>query len=750
MSAASGNGNRPAYAHTLPNSAATHWEILEKHLQEVGQLAECFAVSFGAGEWGALLGLCHDLGKHSAAFQNYLLTTADPDAGAGDCYSGRVDHSTFGARYVAEVIGGHRGQLLAYCIAGHHAGLPDGASDEEDGQKGTLRYRLNGDLYSIPEVIHPGPRLQAPSLRIVHGAKGLSGFQLSVFVRMLFSCLVDADRLATEHFCDPEQAIRRTQRRPTVVELKRELDSFLALKQSSVEPTQVNRLRAGVLDQCHRAAQLPPGFFSLNVPTGGGKTLSSLAFALDHASRFDLRRVIFAIPFTTIIEQTADAFRTALGPFAEQGVIEHHTNIDPRRDTRSNQFGTENWDGPVVVTTNVQFFESLFASSAGSCRKVHRLARSVIVLDEAQTLPVELLEPALAALNELVRNYGCSIVLCTATQPALERRPGFDLGIANVRQIVEDATTLFQTLRRVEVHYVGLLRDEQIVHRLVAESSVLCIVNNRAHAARLYDRLAEVSDPRCCFHLSTRMCGKHRRKVLAAIRRRLKAGNTCRVVSTQLVEAGVDLDFSAVYRASAGFDSIAQAAGRCNREGLLDLGHAYVFDSEELPPAGLLRDAAQAGRELIGKYPDPIAPASIEAYFRLFYWSQKHGWDKWKVMPLLATDLKAPFLTIQFRTAASRFKIIRDEQAPILIPYDAAARRMWTALSRGKVEFIPQRQLQPYLVSVYKPLLQELQSKGAIVEHDSGVWLLLNETGYSEKKGLTPETHGFNPALLEV
>src|SRR5271166_1875262 len=344
MSAAIGNGDRPAYAHTLPDSAATRWEPLEKHLQEVGRLAESFAVPFGAAEWGAILGLCHDLGKYSSAFQNYLLSTADPDAGAGDSCAGRVDHSTFGARYVAEGIGGHRGQLLAYCIAGHHAGLPDGASDEEDGQKGTLRYRLNGSLYSIPEVVHPGPRLQAPGLRIVHGANSLSGFQLSLFVRMLFSCLVDADRLATEHFCDPEQANRRTQRRPTMVELKRALDGFLALKQSSVEPTQVNRLRAGVLDQCRKAAQLPPGFFSLNVPTGGGKTLSSLAFALDHASLFDLRRVIFAIPFTSIIEQTADAFRAAFGALAEQGLIEHHTNIDPHRDTRSNQFGTENWD----------------------------------------------------------------------------------------------------------------------------------------------------------------------------------------------------------------------------------------------------------------------------------------------------------------------------------------------------------------------------------------------------------------------
>jgi CRISPR-associated endonuclease/helicase Cas3 len=303
---------------------------------------------------------------------------------------------------------------------------------------------------------------------------------------------------------------------------------------------------------------------------------------------------------------------------------------------------------------------------------------------------------------------------------------------------------------RVEIHHAGVLSDELLVQRLAAEASVLCIVNTRAHAARLFDRIAEVSDPASCFHLSTWMCGRHRRNVIAAIRQRLKERAPCRVISTQLVEAGVDLDFPIVYRAPAGFDSIAQAAGRCNREGILDVGHTYVFETAELPPPGLLRDAAQAGKELMGKYSDPIAPKAIEAYFRLFYWSQKHKWDKYEVLPALAADLRSPFLAIQFRTAASRFRIIRDEQAPILIPYDNVSRTLWAELNRGTVEFLPQRQLQPYLVSVHPRLLQRLQGKGLVMEHDSGIWLLLNDAAYSDKKGLTPEAHGVDPALLTV
>jgi CRISPR-associated endonuclease/helicase Cas3 len=504
-----------------------------------------------------------------------------------------------------------------------------------------------------------------------------------------------------------------------------------------------------VLEHCRDAAIQSPGFFSLNVP-GAGKTISSLAFALAHAVKNDLRRVLVAIPFTSIIEQTADVYREALGPFAATALVEHHTNLQPTHDTRSNQLGTENWDAPLIVTTNVQLFESLFAYRTTACRKLHNLARSVIVLDEAQTIPVELLRPALAALRELIFNYGCSVVLCTATQPALEWRGDFEIGLQSVHPIIPDAAPLFHALRRVEVRTLGKLTDEQLAGRLSREKAVLCIVNTRKHASRLYDHVAALSTRGECFHLSTWMCGAHRRTVLKTIRRRLKSKQPCRVISTQLVEAGVDLDFPVVYRAEAGFDSIAQAAGRCNREGLLDIGLTYIFETEEKPPAGLLRTAAVAGKELISHHPDPLAPEAIEAYFRLLYWTQKKHWDKRQVMEKMQFDWGRGRALLQFREVARAFRMIEDDQQVVLVPCYKKAAVLWNELMARKVPFVLQRALQPYLVSVRKDAVQQMYSRGFVTEHESGVWLPLNRSLYSAGKGLDPASYKLDESLWSV
>jgi len=738
------------FAHSLPGCPAAEWEPLETHLERVATLAATFAAAFDAASWGYILGRCHDLGKYSAAFQEYISQTGDADAGASEGAGGRVDHSTFGARYVAEKIGKHRGQLLAFCIAGHHSGLPDWASDEDTGQRGTLSFRLNHKL--IPDVHCPEKELDSAGLVVPIHPDGDFGFQIAFFTRMIFSCLIDADRLATEEFCDPDQARLRAGTKPFLPELKSALDSFLWQKQSEAPITTVNRVRAEVLSQCRVAATKALGFFSLHVPTGGGKTLSSLAFALDHAIYHTLRRVVVAIPFTSIIEQSADVYRTALGAFADRGLIEHHTNLSPSSDTRANQLGSENWDAPLIVTTNVQLFESLFAAAATPCRKLHRLARSVIVLDEAQTIPVELISPALGALRELVLNYGCSVVLCTATQPALEKREDFEIGLDRVRHIIEQPEPMFDALRRVTIDNVGHLTTEDLIGRLAGEGSVLCIVNTRAEAANIFEMLqGAVTDPATCFHLSTWMCGQHRRETLSQIRSDLQSGKRCRVVSTQLVEAGVDLDFPVVYRAGTGFDSIAQAAGRCNREGLLpQAGRVYVFEGDELPPPGLLRDAAQAGKELMPRYPDPMSPDAIRAYFQFLYWSRKHAWDKCQVLPALAVEGRELFLPLQFRTAASRFKMIRHEQIPILVPYDQNSCTMRDQLLKSADVYISQRRIQPYLVSVHRPLLRALEEKTLVVEHASGVWLLMNLAAYSPRKGLSAGATGSDPTLLMI
>jgi len=580
---------------------------------------------------------------------------------------------------------------------------------------------------------------------------GDAGFQVAFFIRMLFSCLVDADRTATEGFCDPGRAAMRRRQKPSIRELASTLDEYIKHKQAEATPTVVNHVRAVGLSDCLAAIHLPPGFFSLALPTGGGKTYSSLAFALHHAVKHGLRRVIVAIPFTSIIEQTADAFRMALGALAERGIIEHHSNIETTKNTLQNALAAENWNAPLIVTTNVQLYESLFAAATTPCRKLHRIARSVIVLDEAQTIPVEFLRPTLAALKELVSHYGCTVVLCTATQPALERRDNFTIGLDNVRPIIRDAPKLFKALKRVEVTQLGRITDDDLVGRLARETTVLCVVNSRPHAASLYDALVHDydHDAATCFHLSTFMCAEHRRARLVEIRSRLKNQMPCRLVSTQLIEAGVDIDFPVVYRAPAGFDSIAQAAGRCNREGLLACGQAYIFDTDSSIPAGLFRHAAQTARELFNRYPDPLLPDAIEAYFRLFYWSQEACWDKCDVFGRLSDDLRQRQLLLNFRSAAARYQIIRDEQAQILVPYDDTALRLRDRLGRGDVlDFAMRRTCQRYLVGVHANLLTTLLARGVLLEHDSGVYVLANEHAYSSQKGLTFDAIGLDPALL--
>jgi CRISPR-associated endonuclease/helicase Cas3 len=739
------------YAHS---AAEGEWETLDRHLSEVAHSAAEYAAVFGAREWGDVLGQCHDLGKASDAFQTYLRQSQlreSQDAGAENLESKdasirRVDHSTFGARYVMQQARVKLfGELLAYCIAGHHAGLADAVATDDANGGAALRSRLDPLQRVIPIVDDPGVTLPALTVPFLLKQDDLA-FPLAFFSRMLFSCLIDADRSCTEAFCNPSAEQERSAPRPSLAELRAQLDIYLGELKQHADASPVNDVRRGVLQECCEAAALAPGFFSLQVPTGGGKTLSSLAFALRHAEGRH-RRVIVAIPFTSIIEQTADVYRRALGTTAARGIVEHHTNLQPERDTRANQLATENWDAPLVVTTNVQFFESMFAAATTPCRKLHRLAKSVIILDEAQTLPVELLAPSLRALRELVERYGCSVVLCTATQPALHRREGFACGIENVRPIISNPQELFDRLRRVEVHHAGKLSDGELVTRLAAETKVLTVVNTRSHAATLFTELRTRVEADSCFHLSTLMCGAHRRMILKRIRGSVKNGS-CRVVSTQLIEAGVDLDFPVVYRAEAGFDSIAQAAGRCNREGrLTGLGQTYVFEAETPPPPGFLRNAAHTARELFPRHPDPLAPCAVEAYFRLHYWKSADQLDKHEVLSQLSVDLARGQSCFQFREVAARYRLIRDTQKPVLVPYGARARKYLCALGDGRIPFIPQRDLQPFLVSIPERSIRALEAQGVARAHESGVWLLLRPDAYDRQMGLKLDSIGLDASL---
>jgi CRISPR-associated endonuclease/helicase Cas3 len=479
----------------------------------------------------------------------------------------------------------------------------------------------------------------------------------------------------------------------------------------------VNDRRAAILGHVRGQAKSDPGLFSLTVPTGGGKTLTSLAFALDHAVAHGLDRVIYVIPFTSIIEQTARVFREALGDLGEAAVLEHHsafdwdervrlTAADGRDGEAELRLAMESWDKPIVVTTAVQFFESLFSNRPTRCRKLHSIARSVVILDEAQQLPLPLLRPCVAALDELARNYRTSVVLCTATQPAIvedEALPngGFGGGLRDVRELAPDPPRLYEAFRRVTVEHAGALDDARLADRLRAEEQVLCIVNSRAHARALYDAIADADGAR---HLTTLMCARHRSKVLAEIRQDLVEGRPCRLVATSLIEAGVDIDFPTVYRAEAGIDSIAQAAGRCNREGRRrrEDSRVFVFATDRRAPPELAQFAA-IGRSVLRRHRgDPLSLDAVDAYFRDLYWIKESGTaselDRHGIIDRLHE--RARTLEFDFEAVARDFRMIEDGMAPVIVPWDEAAEDALRDLEHAERVGRIARRLQPYIVQV--------------------------------------------------
>jgi CRISPR-associated endonuclease/helicase Cas3 len=741
------------FAHSTSSNDKSDWQALSEHLTNVGALAANHAHVFMGQDLARVAGLLHDLGKYSDDFQRRI---------AGDAI--RVDHATRGAMVAIErykLVG----MLIAYGIAGHHAGLANG---HEGIERNSLRERLRG--VGLPplkpdwlrEVVLPEP-VTLPKL-VPH--KERSMFQFAFLARMLFSCLVDADYLDTEAFYDrvapPGQPNDRSASRalelPCLKALRDRLDAHLA---GFVADSDVNRVRADVLSYTRQAARHAPGLFSLTVPTGGGKTLASLAFALDHAIKHGLRRVIFVIPFTSIVEQNAGVFRSALGDLGEAAVLEHHSAFVaaplPRSDAERYQareklrLSMENWDAPIVVTTAVQFFESLFAARPSQCRKLHNIAGSVIILDEAQTLPIKLVRPAVAAIDELARNYRSSIVLCTATQPALNApdfRGGFDKD--QVRELAPNPPELFRRLDRVRVRHIGTLDDDTLAAQLRDRSQVLCIVNNRRHARALYKALADRSGAR---HLTTLMCAKHRSQVLAEVRVRLKAGEPCRLVSTSLIEAGVDISLPTVYRAEAGLDSVAQAAGRCNRNGerAAELSEVRVFataNSDWAPPPEL-RQFAQAAQEVMRQpqfRDDPLSPPAIEAYFRLLYWQR--GDKELDAANLLGLCEESRIDSLPLETLAAKFRMIDTLQMPVIVPFNDEARRSIESLRYAEKSGGLARKLQPYLVQLPRNGFNALREAGAVQPVAPERWgeqfmELVNMDIYSREFGIWWETPSF-------
>jgi CRISPR-associated endonuclease/helicase Cas3 len=716
---------REFYAHSTDSPQKSDWQPLADHLIAVGRRARAAAEVFGAGALAEVTGLLHDLGKYTDGFQARLEGKAP-----------KLDHATHGAR---EVLARYSqvaplAQLLAYCIAGHHAGLANGA-DGENGRT-SLADRL---AKKLPELhCHWRAELALPALEEIKAAFRLKltpdrvGFQLAFFVRMLFSTLVDADYLDTESFYRRVSGGElRDQPPPIRLEALRErLNAHLEQLRAHGGAGTVQQLRQSVLDEVRARANLGPGLFSLTVPTGGGKTLTSMAFALDHAIAHGLRRIIYVIPYTSIIEQNAAEFRRAFGELGDAAVLEHHSALvdNPTQSPEARKkldLSMENWDAPVIVTTAVQFFESLFADRPSRCRKLHNVAGSVIVLDEAQTLPPAVLRPCVAALNELSLNYRTSIVLCTATQPALREEDGFTDGFVDVRELVADPPALYKRLHRVNVRGVEVLDDEALTQKLQSRPQILCIVNTRRHARQIFERIAQCDG---AIHLSTMMHARHRSAVLSDVRRRLRDGVACRVVSTSLIEAGVDVDFPVVLRAEAGLDAIAQAAGRCNREGKrrAEDSEFLVFSSPEHTPPKELERYAHAFRTVARQHRDDLlGPAAVHAYFQEMYWQNgDNGLDKAGLMALLRSCRHD---NLPLATLAARFRMIESPLQPVVVPFvvtdsgsvvnsDAVIRQLDALSGRAPVANIGAlaRSLQPYLVPLPEGALANLRSIGAV------------------------------------
>ena len=745
------NDVQPFIAHIRSENGHVVLHDLKDHLVEVSVLAADFAAEFGAAPWAALAGIWHDLGKYREGFQRYIRQCGDPDAHIEGRVAGpEKTHSAAGAlwaqQYLAEVdkrSGPVVARVLAYLIAGHHAGLDNwfGGLHERFNREDTIKEKHDALAVAIPAAILK-PSAGLPDLNAIRTDRkdNIPG-RFALWVRMLFSCLVDADFLDTERFMSQGKADARSGFMP-VDELEKRLAERLALMAQEVAArgeagSQVNLKRSEVLHACLAKAECPPGVFSLTVPTGGGKTLSSLAFALRHAVQHGKRRIIYAIPYTSIIEQTAGIFRSIFG---DENVIEHHSNVevDDKQETARSRLACENWDAPLIVTTNVQLLESLFASRTSRCRKLHNLVGSVIVLDEAQLLPVPYLQPVVDVLRLLVKDYGVTLVLCTATQPTLESRNGFDqarqlrgFAAGEIREIVDDVAGLYGALERVKVHLPADLKTpsnwEQLAPQIAGHDAVLAVVGRRADARELYTRV-KAEDRTGLWHLSGLMCAQHRsdtiadiKQALVARRQALAAGQNpapIRVISTQLVEAGVDIDFPVVYRALAGLDSIAQAAGRCNREGRLDKGEVHVFVPPKSAPPGLLRMAEQATRILWEALPPEADPMGVEHFadfFRRLYGDA--DLDAKDVCNLLRLGQIGD---VNFRTAAERFRLIDEaEGATVFVRYkrnadDDAIDVLLNTLKKEGPQRRLLRKLQRYGVSIYQRDLQRLEVQGDI------------------------------------
>lgn len=690
-------------------------QSVKEHLEGTARLARQFAEAFGQGGWGYCCGMLHDIGKFSEEFLEKILESSRK----------QVDHSTAGAKVCFEQKGLY--SYLSYCIAGHHAGLPDtgtaGYACADSTLLGRMRKKIPDYQAYQKEIAVPA----APSEMLNFQESCDPYFAISVFVRMLYSCLVDADFLDTEGFMLNGKTERFSGE--DMGTLLRKLEIHIAKWLQNRETDTVNGRRTEILRHCLESGKLGRGMFRLTVPTGGGKTIASLAFALRHAVENGMERVIYVIPYTSIIEQNAKVFREILG---EQNVLENHYNVDyeSSEELRPMQLAAENWDKPVVVTTNVQFFESLFSNKSTRCRKLHNIANSVVIFDEAQMLPADYLKPCTAMIEELILHYQVSVVLCTATQPALE--PFFHS--RNGRKPTELCPRMeeqFRFFERVKFQNIGTVTEEALCAELRGERQALCIVNTRKRAQSLYRRLAEEG----VYHLSTTMYPLHRRRVLAEIRQRLDEKKKCIVISTSLVEAGVDLDFQSVYRQIAGIDSMIQAAGRCNREGKArpenSIVRIFQIEGEKTNPDQNLQ--AETAKVLLAEGKELSSLECVEEYFGRLYLYLGERLDKKGIMEEFCKTY------FQFAKVGREFRLIEENTKLIFINREAEADALLGQLRGQGCTRTGMRKAGQYCIQVRPQDFQKLYDAGMVREISEDMkdfFVLVSDGQYTRELGL--------------
>jgi len=783
-------------------------QSVREHLQKVSLICRNFAEKAGMPEIGELLGLLHDFGKYSQQFQVYIQSATgmlnpdiDEDYVDAIALRGHVDHSTAGAQWIWENFrcygtqGELVGQILALCLASHHSGLIDCL--KPDGQNG-FAGRMSKDVAkthlrecaevadcqvtdAIKNLASPAliERCSRQLLKLIAPEKNLSDigrfFHLGLLTRFLFSCLIDADRINSADFENPaNEVMRRKKKIEWQVAIDR-LESNLAEL-----PIQhpIDTIRRSISDSCKKKASGLQGIFTLTVPTGGGKTYSSIRFALHHAQKHGLDRIIYVIPYTSIIEQNAQAIRELLEKEGDQypWVLEHHSNLEPEKLTWRDKLITENWDAPIAFTTMVQFLDALFSGGTRGARRMHQLARSVLIFDEIQTLPIKCVHLFCNALNFLVSHAKTTAVLCTATQPLLDKLKSPDKGqltIPKENELVEDVVSLFDQLKRVsisnKVRLHGGWTEAELAELAVGEyrekGSCLVIVNTKKWAQRLYTACANKVENGGIFHLSTSLCPAHRKIILEAVRQRLDESLPVLCISTQLIEAGVDVDFASVIRFLAGLDSIAQAAGRCNRNKKHPIGIVHVVNPQE-EKIGMLEDI-KTGRDISLRIlsekagADLLAPEVMQLYFSYYFFSRakemvypvsarQAGRDD-SLLNLLSDNhlnigrTKPLQLRQSFSTAGRIFQTIDAPTQAVIVPYGKGGEIIagLCACPEPAKAYELLKQAQKFSVNVFPNVWQKLREQKAVHPVQEGEEIYyLDKRHYSPDFGLSTEEVG--------